>query len=113
MDASGRGRLQASVGQNGKVHYIKYRHAPFDALISLIFMTKMLGRDSPAYWDVYRECTTPSDLPDIATGAISALTSSIKASSSDVHGDRALLNRLIMTFDAAFDKTRKGHRKRG
>lgn len=58
----GRGRLQASIGPNGKVHYIKYRHAPFHSLLSIL--SKLRGSDSPAYWDIFRELPLPHTQAD-------------------------------------------------
>lgn len=67
VDSSGRGRLHASVGANGKVHYLKYRHAPFHSLMSL--MCELRGDpESPAYWDLFH----------IASGAIAALAAAIR-----------------------------------
>lgn len=39
------------------MHYIKYRHAPFHALMSI--MSKLRGRDSPAYMGIFRELANP------------------------------------------------------
>lgn len=53
IDSKGRGRLHAVVSTNGKTHYIKYRQAPFHGLMSIL--CKLRGKDSPAYWDMFRE----------------------------------------------------------
>jgi hypothetical protein len=42
------------VAPNGVAHFVKSRHGPFFALMSI--MTKLKGQDSPAYWDVFSEC---------------------------------------------------------
>ncbi|RSH79641.1 uncharacterized protein EHS24_009293 [Apiotrichum porosum] len=87
LDSTGRGRLHASVGSNGKAHYIKHRHAPFHAIISI--MLKLAGPDSPAYWDIYH----------VTSGAIAALGSYLQTNKpgrnySYIAADRALLHRL-------------------
>ena len=35
------------------MHFIKSRHGPFCALMSI--MSKLGGKESPAYWDIFRE----------------------------------------------------------
>ena len=38
---------------SGAAHFVKSRHGPFYALMSVL--SKLSGRKSPAYWDLYRE----------------------------------------------------------
>jgi hypothetical protein len=40
---------------SGAAHFVKSRHGPFYALMSVL--SKLGGRKSPAYWDLYRELT--------------------------------------------------------
>ncbi|GMK54344.1 hypothetical protein CspeluHIS016_0109300 [Cutaneotrichosporon spelunceum] len=92
IDSKGRGRLHAVVSTNGKVHYIKYRHAPFHALTSIL--CKLRGKDSPAYWDLFH----------VASGALIALSSSLKVQGITVTyaSDIRLKNRLLVMFDRCF-----------
>ena len=38
----------------GLAHFVKSRHGPFFNVMSIL--TKLRGRESPAYWDVFCEC---------------------------------------------------------
>lgn len=90
VDSSGRGRLHASVGANGKVHYLKYRHAPFHSLMSL--MCELRGDpDSPAYWDLFH----------IASGAIAALASAIRVRLHHPE-DHTLMKHFKLLFQECF-----------
>lgn len=105
VDTMGRGRLHASVGNNGKVHYIKYRHAPFHALMSIL--SKLRGRDSPAYWDIFRELRgldSAADLSDATSRAIVALSTSLKSrdSTPTLAADAALMTKMVAMFDRCF-----------
>ncbi|BEI87800.1 uncharacterized protein CcaverHIS019_0105180 [Cutaneotrichosporon cavernicola] len=94
IDSRGRGRLHAVVSTNGKVHYIKYRHAPFHSLMSIL--CKLRGKDSPAYWDLFH----------VASGALIALSDSLKVQGDTVTyaADIRLKNRLLVMFDRCFGK---------
>lgn len=41
------------VAPNGLAHFVKNRHGPFNALMSIL--SKVKGKDSPSYWDLFRE----------------------------------------------------------
>ncbi|BEJ11067.1 hypothetical protein CspHIS471_0104890 [Cutaneotrichosporon sp. HIS471] len=94
IDSRGRGRLHAVVSTNGKIHYIKYRHAPFHALMSIL--CKLRGKDSPAYWDLFH----------VASGALIALSDSLKVQGDTITyaADIRLKNRLLVMFDRCFGK---------
>lgn len=40
-------------GYNGIAHFVKNRHGPFYALMSIL--CHLSGKNSPAYWDLFRE----------------------------------------------------------
>lgn len=46
------GHTTSYVAPNGVAHFVKSRHGPFQALMSI--MSKLKGKQSPAYWDVFR-----------------------------------------------------------
>ena len=41
------------IAPSGLAHFVKSRHGPYFALMSVL--CKLKGRDSPAYWDLFRE----------------------------------------------------------
>jgi hypothetical protein len=45
--------MTSLVAPTGLTHFVKSRHGPFYNVMSIL--TKLRGRDSPAYWDVFRE----------------------------------------------------------
>ncbi|KLT42987.1 hypothetical protein CC85DRAFT_69343 [Cutaneotrichosporon oleaginosum] len=94
IDSKGRGRLQAVLSTNGKIHYIKYRQAPYHALMSIL--CKLKGKNSPTYWDLFH----------VASGALIALSDSLR-----VQGDSAIFAadfrlkiQLLDLFDSCFGK---------
>jgi hypothetical protein len=48
--------MTSFVAPSGLAHFLKSRHGPFYNVMSIL--TKLRGRDSPAYWDVFCECGT-------------------------------------------------------
>ncbi|KAK4687845.1 hypothetical protein P7C73_g2262, partial [Tremellales sp. Uapishka_1] len=51
----------STVAPNGVTHFLKSRHGPYYALMSI--MTRLRGKESPAYWDIFQ----------VAAGAIACL----------------------------------------
>lgn len=41
------------VAPNGLAHFVKNRHGPFNALMSIL--SKVKGKESPVYWDLFRK----------------------------------------------------------
>jgi hypothetical protein len=41
------------VAPNGVAHFVKNRHGPFNALMSIL--SKVKGKTSPSYWDLFRK----------------------------------------------------------
>ncbi|GFZ43975.1 hypothetical protein JCM24511_01696 [Saitozyma sp. JCM 24511] len=87
------------VQPNRLAHFVKSRHGPFHALMSI--MSKLRHRASPAYWDVFH----------VSSGAIAALGTSIAQSPAStrqridhtgVLADERLLEQLSALFEICF-----------
>ncbi|ORY34022.1 hypothetical protein BCR39DRAFT_586218 [Naematelia encephala] len=91
--------MTSFVAPNGVAHFVKSRHGPFYALMSIL--SKLRGKQSPAYWDVFH----------VASGAIAALANSIsRYSTKTLHTtsltedptDEDILERLADLFQFTF-----------
>ena len=51
--STGTGYQNSFAGYNGVAHFVKNRHGPYFALMSIL--CHLSGKNSPAYWDLFRE----------------------------------------------------------
>ncbi|KAI9639818.1 uncharacterized protein MKK02DRAFT_40145 [Dioszegia hungarica] len=89
------------VGYNGIAHFVKDRHGPFHALMSIL--CHLSGKNSPAYWDLFHVTSgAMAALANVVTFRNTLPPNSAGIDSQTMHADQDLLDKLRYLFQTRF-----------